>query len=252
MKENKNLSLNSNESKIFWLRNKLGMVVAIPIIGVTVFITLIQLFKIEVSENLGNIGKSLIPISSTGIAAVLVFYFSKMHLNTSTKSCQNVIEIISSEDKITKLSVKNSMIPLDEIIVLNYEKDKTIDLKIIPDYEQFKPYYRFAVLDQDNVIKGMIPRGAFYEFMHNQNSISPKTDIELTVVDLLKATDFTIKDTLSLGFGFVNLDATILDAKRIVESIDDCQNVFITQNGNQYEAVFGLLTNNKIFELAEA
>lgn len=251
MKENKNPSMGANESKIFWLRNKLGMVVAIPIIGVTVLITLIQLFKVEVTENLGNIGKSLIPISSTGIGAVLVFYFSKMNLNASTKSCQNVIEIISCEDKIARLSVKNSMIPLDEIIILNYEKDKTIDLKIIPDYEQFMPYYRFAVLDRDNVIKGMIPRGTFYEFMHKQNSISPKTDIELTLVDLLNATDINIKDTFSLGFGFVNLDTTILDAERIVESIDECQNVFITQNGNLHEAVLELLTNNKILELAK-
>jgi len=102
----------------------------------------------------------------------------------------------------------------------------------------------------------MIHRSVFLEFIYQQGATlqpgdpSATTGI-LTLDSLLSTTDERIKNTLNRGFGFVSNDATLLDAKKVIDSIDECQDVFITQNGKATNPVLGLITNNMIFDKAK-
>jgi hypothetical protein len=55
---------------------------------------------------------------------------------------------------------------------------------------------------------------------------------------------------LDLGFNFVKKDGTLLDAKKAMDAIDECLDIFVTENGKKEEPVLGLITNNKILENA--
>jgi len=148
------------------------------------------------------------------------------------------------------------MLPLNKIEYLDYDTEKPKLIKDILEYPRFKDYNRFAVFDQNKDVKYMIHRSTFFEFIYlksaefKQENKGQDTDT-LILEDLLNYNDEKIKNTLTRGFGFAAVDATLLDAKRAIDSIDECNDVFITQTGKSTEPVLGLLTNNMIFEKAK-
>ncbi|MHB9141400.1 MAG: hypothetical protein ACYC25_05960, partial [Paludibacter sp.] len=123
-------------------------------------------------------------------------------------------------------------------------------------YPQFESYNRFAVFDNNKVVKYMIHRSTFFQFIYQKyteqksKGVTPDTDI-LTLGDLLGSTDEKIKNTLTRGIGFISINANLLDAKRVIDATDECQDVFVTQNGKPSEPVLGLITNNRIFGFAK-
>ncbi len=99
----------------------------------------------------------------------------------------------------------------------------------------------------------MIHRGIFYQFLYTQSAElkaqgkSPDTDT-ITLSELLSSADDKFRKPLTRGLGFISLDANLLDAKRIIDATEECQDVFVTQTGKPNEPVLGLLTNNRIFQ----
>jgi hypothetical protein len=50
------------------------------------------------------------------------------------------------------------------------------------------------------------------------------------------------------SFGFVSVDATLGDAKLVMEKIDKCGDVFVTQSGKLSEPLLGWVTDSTIIE----
>ena len=57
-----------------------------------------------------------------------------------------------------------------------------------------------------------------------------------------------IRDRFESSFGFVPSTATLADAKREMERIEKCADVFVTQSGKKDEPVLGWITDNTIIE----
>lgn len=79
----------------------------------------------------------------------------------------------------------------------------------------------------------------------------PSDTENLKLSDLLTCTDGKIKNMLERGAGFVPEDASLLDARRVMEAVEECQDVFVTRQGNKTEPVLGLITNNMILQYAK-
>lgn len=231
------------------LRNSIGLIITAGVVGVTVFIAIYMvLYNRSVgtdgkSFDMSFIGQTLLPLWGTWLGTVLAYYFGKANFEAGS----NAVKSMTPESKMASLLVKDVMIPQADIVVLKYEDQLSKNVKDILAYPQFKPYNRFAVFDKNNIVKAMIHRGTFYEFLFKNKD----KENELTFQNLLNDEDENIKNQLSFGFGFVKLDATVLDAKKVIDSIAECQDVFITQTGSRNEPVLGLLTNNKILEVAK-
>ena len=257
MKKTQN-ALSEEKQSSWWLRNLIAVLITGLVVGITVFIAIYILFnpnnKGEI--NLSFIGQTLLPLWGTWIGTVLAFYFGKANFEAATKSYQEVIKNLTPEEKIAKLLVKDVMIPINRIVYLDYDTEKTKLIKDILDYPQFKIFSRFAVFDQNKVIKFMIHRSTFFEFVYLKNidfknESKNSTSEILTLDDLLTYNNEKIKNTLSRGFGFVSIESSLLGAKKVIESIDECKDVFITQTGKSTEPVLGLVTNNLIFDKAK-
>jgi hypothetical protein len=239
-------------------RNLIAVLITSLVLGVTVFIAIYILFSPNKAGeiNLPFIGQTLLPLWGTWIGTVLAFYFGKANFEAASKSYQEVIKNLTPDEKIAKLLIKNTMLPLNKIEYLDYDTEKPKLIKDILEYPRFKDYNRFAVFDQNKDVKYMIHRSTFFEFIYlksaefKQENKGQDTDT-LILEDLLNYNDEKIKNTLTRGFGFAAVDATLLDAKRAIDSIDECNDVFITQTGKSTEPVLGLLTNNMIFEKAK-
>jgi len=251
-----NITIDKQSS--WWLRNMIAVLITALVVGITVFIAIYILLSPNKSGdiNLSFIGQTLLPLWGTWIGTVLAYYFGKANFEAASKSYQDVIKTLTPEEKIDKLLVKDVMLTLNKIEYLDYEVEKPIPINDILGYPRFKEYNRYAVFDKNKVIKYMIHRSTFFEFIYlkytdfKNEGKNPDNEI-LTLDDLLTYNNEKIKNMLSRGFGFVSINATLLDAKRVIDSIDECKDVFITENGKSTEPVLGLITNSLIFEKAK-
>lgn len=241
-------------------RDSIALFITISVISITIIIAIISIIVSPTGENgardLSFVGQTLLPLWSTWIGTVLAFYFGKANFEAATKSVQDAMKTLTPEEKIAKLMVKDVMLPIKDLIYLDFDVEAPKLLNEILKYPQFEPYKRFAVLDKNKVVKYMVHRSTFYQFMYRiysdqkASGLVPDTDT-LTLNDLLNTTDEKIRATLNRGIGFISLDANLLDAKRVIDATEECQDVFVTQNGKSSEPVLGLVTNNRIFGYAK-
>jgi ATP-dependent helicase YprA (DUF1998 family) len=61
-----------------------------------------------------------------------------------------------------------------------------------------------------------------------------------------------MRDMVSGSLAFVSIDATLANAKIEMEKVDNCQDVFVTDNGDKNEPVRGWLTNSEIAKHSQA
>lgn len=252
-----------NENLSSWAsRNMIALIITGLIVGVTVYIAIYILYNPvknedgSISVNFPFIGQTLLPLWGTWIGTVLAFYFGKANFEAATKSYQDVIKNMSPEEKIAKQLVKDVMLPLKDILYLDYDAESPKLINDILKYPQFEPYNRFAMFDKNKVVKYMIHRSTFYQFIYlkynelKSQEKTPDTDT-LILTDLLSCADEKIKNTLTRGIGFISINANLLDAKRVIDATDECQDVFVTESGKPTEPVLGLITNNRIFQYAK-
>jgi len=253
--KNQETGFQEEKQSPWFLRNLIAILITGLVVGVTIYIAVFLLYSPNKSGEINTsfIGQTLLPLWGTWIGTVLAYYFGKVNFEAATKSYRDVIDKLTPDEKIAKLLVKDVMIPINLIVYLDYDTENENPISDILKYPQFEKYSRFAVLDQKKAIKNMIHRNTFFEFVFlkvsegkNNNEIN-----KLKLKDLLNETNDSIKNTLTRGYGFVSINSTLLDAKKAIDSIAECQDVFITETGKPSEPVLGLVTNNMIFEKAK-
>src|SRR5665647_1346053 len=108
-------------------RNLIALIITGLVVGVTVYIAIYILYNPvknddgSISVNFPFIGQTLLPLWGTWIGTVLAFYFGKANFEAATKSYQDVIKNMSPEEKIAKLLVKDVMLPIKDILYLDYD-----------------------------------------------------------------------------------------------------------------------------------
>jgi hypothetical protein len=73
---------------------------------------------------------------------------------------------------------------------------------------------------------------------------------QLTLEDLLA--DAEMAEMFESTFAVVKEDATVLDANEAMDSLDNCEDVFVTKAGSTEEPVIGWLTDHEIAEALDA
>jgi hypothetical protein len=242
---------NQEDNKTAWiLRNMIALIITGFVVGITVLIGIYCLF---IKPDLNFVGQSLLPLWGTWFGTVLAFYFGKVNFEAASKSYQQVIKTLTPDEKIAKLAVKEVMIPISEIEYLDYDSEKDKYISDILNYERFKKYNRYAIMDQNKILKFIIHRSTFHQFIV-QNVGENKTNDEiknLTLQNMIDNSNAEIKGMLYKGYNFISVNACLLDAKNAMDAIPECQDVFVTAKGQASEPVMGLVTNNLIMEKAK-
>jgi len=205
-----------------------------------------------ISKNDNNLLlQTLLPLWGTWVGTVLAFYFGKNNFEAAANSYADVIAKLTPQEKMAKLLVKDYMVTLNQLVYLSYDDEKDKKIYDILNYERFKPYNRFAVLNNDRVAMYIIHRSMFNQFISTKVEENLRGDEikDFTLEYFLENCDETIKKALEIGFAVASINATLLEAKiRMEAKSTDCVNVFITQNGSPKEKVEGLITNNIILK----
>jgi len=121
----------TEEKQSAWiLRNLIAVLITILIVGVTVYIAIFTLYHPSIGSDgkvdMTFIGQTLFPVWGTWMGTVLTFYFTKANFDAASKSYQDVIKTFTPDEKIAKLLVKDTMLPISKIEYLDYDKEKSV------------------------------------------------------------------------------------------------------------------------------
>jgi len=247
-----NSTNNNLERKDIAARRVIAIVITSIILAGTVAIAFFALWNNDREKGLSFVGQTLLPLWGTWIGTVLVFFFSRENFEAASKSYQAIIDKLSPEEKMAKLNAADVMLPVKEIVHLTYSKDKKEKIFDILDRDDFKNYKRFAVFDDDFKMLYMIHRSTFTAFISEGvlNKDSNDNIHKYTLEFMINNASQQISRSLNLGYNFVNKKATLLDAKKAMDAIPECFDVFVTETGKKDEPVLGMITNSKILEYA--
>jgi hypothetical protein len=235
------------------LRECISRFLIFSIVGGTVVIGILiiiyELF-IKKTNDMTFVGQTLLPLWGTWVGTVLAFYFGKSNFEAATKSYRDVIKSLTPEEKMASIKVTDVMIPLSKISYLDYEDSQNKTLVDIINDEKFKEYNRFAFINDNNILEYIIHRSEFTKYM-TEKALAGDNIKEITFAKFLQDSANNKNNYVLKNSAFVSVNSTLLDAKTAMDSIKECEDVFVTQTGKDSEPVLGLITNNLIFEKAK-
>ncbi|MFZ0770039.1 MAG: hypothetical protein WCA49_09015 [Candidatus Sulfotelmatobacter sp.] len=210
---------------------------------------LIRSWKSNDDEMVRYVFASIIPLLGSWMGTILAFYFSKDNLAAATQSVKDLSQAMTSQDKLKAIPVKDKMRPLDQI--KHVKVDPTDDAnKKLSDLSQMSAE-RIPILSSQSVIRFLIYKAMIDKYLAQlagKSLPAGKTTVaDLTLKDLVDSNP-EMRKLFENSFAFVPLTATLADAKREMEKIDNCGDVLVTNTGKKEEPILGWVTDNTIIE----
>jgi hypothetical protein len=226
-------------------------VIAVLIISVSSFLlaaTTVVLLSLKASEASKIAFTMLVPMVGTWMGTVIAYYFT-------SKNYQHASEVWgqSGEEKLKSIPVKQAMIPLANMDVVTLPpksngKDFGFQKELL---DRFKGRIsRLPVLDSSGVAKYIIHESQAFEFVTEM--AKGQSSLSLASLDLKQFLDFGENEKfVSRTMAFVAIDRTLADAKTAMEAVNDCQDVFVTEDGSRDKPVLGWIMNVDIAKRAK-
>jgi hypothetical protein len=205
----------------------------------------------EAKGMLQFIFSALLPLWGTWIGTVLAFYFSKENFEAATRSTSQLIKQITAEDKLRSTLVTEAMMPIEKIKTPTAEEASTIfRLTIFLDNNGIK---RAILLDSNRVFQFIFHRSILDYFLTKMAFLG-KSQQELKdfkTQDLVDNPDPYLKKVVVNCAVFVAENDNLLKAKEKMESMEGCNDIFVTKNGSRTEPVLGWISNVDIIRFGK-
>jgi len=220
-------------------------VVQYVMLTMTVLSTVVLATNWKNAEIVRYVFASIIPLLASWMGTILAFYFSRDSLAAATQSVRDLTQAVTGMDKLKTIPVKDKMRPLKDI---KCEKIDPADDKNKKLSDLVQGVERIPILNSQSVLRYLIYKAMIDKYLAqlDRQTFTPDKVAALTLADLLA--DVTMKKLFESTFAFVSLTATLADAKREMEAIDKCGDVFVTSTGKKDEPILGLITDNTIIE----
>lgn len=174
------------------------------------------------------------------IGAVIAFYFGRDNYEAATEQV-----IALTRDTLDEISVENIMINSKTIVAQKIdEKDEgTTNLSSLIDLYNKIDKDRIPIFSSDMTARYVIHRSTMVEYKESQSS-DPQKELMLKQMITDNPKNFGYKQ--ERGFITVAKNIALKQAIEEMNSIKDCQDIFITDNGKENGKVLGWLTNSLI------
>jgi hypothetical protein len=186
---------------------------------------------------------TILPMIGTWVGTVLAFYFGKEQLEAATRSVTSIARQLTPEEKLSSIRVTEKMIPRSAAYMLDQPPAAIRLFEAVASLDRERKGNRLPILKPDGQPLWIIHRSTIDRFIAKAAGAG-KSSAELqalTLENLLSDAEF--RSRLETSFAVVAQTATLADAKRAMESIPYCQDVFVTQGGGRTEPVVGWITN---------
>jgi hypothetical protein len=197
----------------------------------------------------------ILPLIGTWLGTVLAFYFAKENFEAAADQTKELVRLgqqgtLNSSDPVLK-----HMMPLGEMAVYAPRPGPTgtpKDLKLAEATKQINDskFDRLPVLDTGNVFRYILTGSSLNRCIVQKGINLAGADAAYTFEQLFTA-EPSLKDRFAKLVAFVPESATLGDAKRAMDAVKGCRDVFVTKTGNPTESVLGWITNNKLLSESE-
>ena len=204
----------------------------------------------------------LLPLFGTWVGTVLAFYFSKENFESANRATMALVR--TATGVLDTLKVAEKMIPRWRIAGLVVPAGKTIgDLTgdaIAAGFDSKidgKPISRLPFFDDKGVGLGILHRSVWLEMRvagtaGEQPYVSTEPFSRLMKISNPATPGKTYAAVVTDTIAFVPPAATLAEAKRAMEGLAGCQDVFVTTEGKREEPVVGWLPNVDIARASRA
>ena len=185
----------------------------------------------------------VLPVIGAWVGTVLAFYFGKENYAAAARSTRELVGQLGLEEKLKTILADSVMIPIDKADKLVLDKEETeVKLKtdMIDTFFDGKHRNRLPILDAQGRIKYMVHRSIVDKFIVRQVAQQKPLD-DLTLGVMLS--DSESAQVLKGSFGTVRATSNLADAKAIIDRVDICLDVFVTEDGTANTKVLGWITN---------
>ncbi len=194
-------------------------------------------------SNIKDILGILLPVMSAWAGTVFAFYFTKENFKAASESTAALVKQLTPEEKLKSILVRDVMIKIgdaDKLILDKAAKEVKLKADIIEAILDAKKRERLPILDKEGHIQYMAHRSLFDKFIA-QRADGNKKVANLTLEDMLSDTTFgkILRDTHCI----VAETSSLGDAKAFMEKIENCSDIFITQDGKSTSKVIGWITD---------
>jgi hypothetical protein len=188
---------------------------------------------------------TLIPLFGTWVGTVLAFYFSSKNFADATDKTRDLVSQLS-DDRLRKIAIKDAWIPVGAIEAVTIGPGQTETNIPFGDIRSklSSRVTRVPIWDQNKVVRYVIHESMIYKYLAEAAAQANPTLQTFLNHDNMQA--------IVTKIGWIPLDSTLAVAKAKMESIPDCQDVFVTHLGQGTEPVLGWITNTEIASKSKA
>jgi len=206
-------------------------------------------------EKIKYVSATILPLLASWVGTILAFYFSKENLVAATQSVTDLSKALGGMDKLKAISVREKMRPLGAITAEQVPNGNEASLKLSAVLAKYSKWERIIILSEKNVVRFLIYKSMVERYLSHvaTGAVAAPAGVaiaELTLEHLLDS-DAGLRTLFQTSFGFVRSDATLADAKQVMDKITKCQDVFVTETGNSSDPLVGWITDNTILENAK-
>ena len=197
----------------------------------------------------------LLPVIGAWVGTVLAFYFGQVNFEAASRSAANLVRQLSPREKLQAEAAGQAMMKINEVTTFKIPPDKTeadITIKELIDegFEKDKshPRQRLPILDAEGRGKYVLHRSTIDAFVAPKKRPPDVDESTLSLKDLLE--DSKVKDYILNSFLPLGPEATLADAKDLLDKNPQCLDILVTQDGTKNGTVVGWITNVMVLNAA--
>jgi hypothetical protein len=197
----------------------------------------------------------LLPVIGAWVGMVLSFYFGQVNFRAASESAANLVSQLSPREKLQAKPAGHAMMKIGDVVMFKMpagktEADITIKQLIDEGFEKDKsqPRNRLVILDVDGKGKYVLHRSTVDAFLAANKYPPDKDESTLTLKDLLE--DKKLKAYIVNSFMVLSENATLADAKDLLDKNPQCLDILATQDGTKNGIVVGWITNVMVLQAA--
>ena len=234
-----------------WMGSIVVLSTLISILVMTLVIVYVTSEK-QRGEAAENVLYAVLPMFGSWVGTVLAYYFSKDNFEAANQSVRELTRYVTSREKLSATLVKDTMIRKDEIFFKRLPTDQINLNLLLGELEQAGKGNRIPVLnDQDHPVY-MMHRSMIDKYLADKARDNPQSvDVTTLTLENLMTHDTELKALFENSFGTVSVGSNLAAAKDIMDSIQKCQDVFVTAGGNRNEPILGWITDAVIRKHSE-
>lgn len=250
-------------------RNLIG-IITISICGAILILLIIFNWTIIrlPEEKLGHVKELfalLLPVIGTWVGTILAFYFTRENFEAANRSVSTLVkQVLSPAEKfkemlVSEVMIKTEVFPMKKVenydvftkchikeLIEKMRGDQSERLPILEE-KSLKFIFLIYITTLERFLLGYIDG----KFKLNDNS---KPEVKALTIQNMFESDYQFgKEILELTEKqpLLPLNATLAEARQIMQNNTYCQDVFVTKSGSKDEKVEGWITNDLIVEKSE-